>query len=572
MQRIEYLSFPAILSDLCETIVEPKAALGFPSQLGARKLLKVKLAASVIVLVAIASWAAEAPRVFDGQSWWSYVKVLASDKMEGRETGSPGLQRAEAYIVDQLNTLNLVPKGVSGFYQPVKFISRRVDEKHSHITLILDGHPHRLILGTDAFFSSRVTLGDEEIKTPLVFAGYGLKIPESNYDDLQGLDLKGKIAVIIYGSPGNVPSALAAHYQTVRERWKSLREAGAIGIISIMNPAAMDIPWDRVAVSRNEPSMTLVGEEFEETTGEKIGITFNPERAEQLFRGSGHNFKELAGLAAVRKPLPHFPLVVSIDAKARIETTDIESANVVAAYPGDDPELSKEYVVLSAHVDHLGIGAPINGDKLYNGAMDNASGCAVLLDIAHALREGHTKTRRSVLFVFVTGEEKGLLGSKYFAEHPTVEERSMVADINIDMFLPIVPLKLMTVYGLAESDLGDRITEAAKLYGIPVQPDPEPLRNVFIRSDQYNFVRHGIPALMADVGAVKGSADENKQFAWLHDRYHAPSDDLDQPVNLPAAALYEDVMYQLVLGVADDVRRPQWKRDSFFRRYAHASE
>ena len=208
-------------------------------------------------------------------------------------------------------------------------------------------------------------------------------------------------------------------------------------------------------------------------------------------------------------------------------------------------------MVLSAHIDHVGIGEPINGDRIYNGAMDNGSGSALLLDIARSLKEGHTKLKRSLLLVWVTGEEKGLLGSKYFAEHPTVAPKSMIADINTDMFLPIIPLKVLTVYGLAESDLGDRAAQIGELQHVEIQPDPLPLLNVFIRSDQYNFVRHGIPSLMIDVGAVPGSPEAAALKSWRTERYHAPSDDADQPVNLATAAAYEEVIRALIIEVAN---------------------
>jgi Zn-dependent M28 family amino/carboxypeptidase len=191
-----------------------------------------------------------------------------------------------------------------------------------------------------------------------------------------------------------------------------------------------------------------------------------------------------------------------------------------------------------------------------------------LLDIARSLKQTHTKLKRSLLLVWVTGEEKGLLGSKFFAAHPTVAANSMIADINTDMFLPIVPLTVLTVYGLAESDLGERVTQVAKRLGVRVQPDPKPLLNVFIRSDQYNFVRHGVPSLMIAIGAAPGTPEENTLSTWLTERYHAPSDDTNQPVNLGSAAAYEEVIRALTIEVANDPKRPQWKQDSFFRRYA----
>jgi Zn-dependent M28 family amino/carboxypeptidase len=530
-----------------------------------------KLLLVVSLLIAISAFSQQAASThFDGKTWWDYVKVLADDNMEGRETGSAGLQRAEAYIVDQLKQAGLQPAGTEGYYQPVKFQSRQIIEKDSSLALVRNGKVEPLILGEDAFFNTRVDLAPD-LQAPLVFVGYGLSIPEKNYDDLAGLDLNGKVAVILNGTPADIPGPLASHYQSAAERWKTLHKAGAIGIVGIANPATMDIPWSRMSVNRAHPSMTLVGPEFNETEGEKLAAVFNPAHADKLFEGSGHTFDEVLNLAKERKQLPRFPLAVAIAAKAALEKKDLESANVVATLPGNDPELKNEYVVLSAHIDHIGIGEPINGDRIYNGAMDNASGSALLLDVASSLKKSPDKLKRSILFLFVTGEEKGLLGSKYFAAHPTVDAKSMVADINVDMFLPIVPLKVLTVFGLAESDLGDAAREVAQTYGISVQPDPEPQRNIFIRSDQYNFIRHGIPALAMNVGTTPGSPEQKIFKDWLTQRYHAPSDDLNQPVDLAAAALYEEVIRGLMISVAQNPQRPQWKPDSFFRRYAQAA-
>jgi Zn-dependent M28 family amino/carboxypeptidase len=510
----------------------------------------------------------QVPPHFDGKTWWDSVKVLAADDMEGRETGSKGLEAAEAYVVTQLQQAGLQPAGSDGYYQPVKLQSRQIIEKDSSLTLIRDGKAEPLTLGEDAFFGTRVDLASE-VQAPLVFVGYGLAVPEQNYDDLAGLDLRGKVAVIVTGSPSEIAGALAAHHQSSAERWNAFRKAGAIGIIAIPNPAAMDIPWSRISVNRTHVTMTLADPKFDDTAGEKLSVTFNPAHAAQLFTGSGHSFEEIASLAKDRKQLPRFPLAVSIKATAKLATQDVRSANVIARLPGSDPVLKNEYVVLSAHIDHIGIGEPINGDRIYNGAMDNASGSAVLLDVASSLKKSGETFKRSLLFVFVTGEEKGLLGSRYFTANPTVDPKAMVADINIDMFLPIVPLKLLTVWGLAESDLGDEVRHVAEAHGISVQADPEPQRNVFIRSDQYNFIRHGIPALMMGVAPDPASPEQVQLFRdWLTHRYHAPSDDLEQPVDLSAAAQYEEVIRGLMTDVANNSHRPQWKPDSFFRRYS----
>jgi Zn-dependent M28 family amino/carboxypeptidase len=526
----------------------------------------MKMRMALVLLSALGMFTARAAQHFNGETWWETVKVLADDKFEGRNTGSAGERQAQAYIVAQLKSLGLAPAGTDGYYQSVKLKTLEIQEADSSLALVRDGHAQPLILGDQAILSTRYSLAPQ-VDAPLAFVGYGLDIPERNYNDLHGIDLKGKVAVILTGLPSDVPSALGAHYQSRAERWKALRRAGAIGLITIPNPASMEMSWARATLNRNAPSMSLMGAEFDETAGSQLAVNFNPSDAELLFAGSGHTFAELAALAADRKPLPRFPLALSIRATVHTSTREVDSTNVVARLPGHDPGLRGEYVVLSAHIDHLGVGEPIDGDRIYNGAMDNGSGSALLLDVARSLKQSHTALKRSILFVWVTGEEKGLLGSKFFAAHSTVPPASMVADINTDMFLPIIPLEVLSVYGLAESDLGDRVAKIATAQGLRMQPDPAPLHNVFIRSDQYSFVQHGIPSLMIDVGAA--NADEEQTLKdWRSNRYHAPSDDADQPVNLATAARYEEVIRALVVEVANDPVRPAWKPDSFFRRYA----
>jgi Zn-dependent M28 family amino/carboxypeptidase len=529
--------------------------------------MKARVLAATIVFAAFTLAAGTTPPIlFDGESWWAHVKILADDNMEGRETGSDALKRAQAYAVKQFEKAGLQPAGTDGFYQHVTFTVREIDEKDSSLTLVRDGKDEPLVLGEDAYFSTRVHLAPE-VNAPLVFVGYGLQVPEKNYDDLAGLDLKGKVAVLLAGSPAETPSALASHYQSAGERWKYLKRAGVVGIIGIPNPSSMDIPWSRMSLNRAHPAMDLAGAEFQDTAGEQLAATFNPAQADKLFAGSGHTFAELAALAKDRKPLPRFPLLVSIKARAKIVEKTVQSANLVAVLPGTDPKLKSEFVVLSAHLDHIGIGEPINGDRIYNGAMDNGSGSALLLDIAASFKSHPEKLRRSIIFLSVTAEEKGLLGSRYFAAHPSVGAGATVADINVDMFLPIVPLKVLKVLGFTDSDLGDRVRQIAESYGVQVQPDPEPLRNSFIRSDQYSFIRHGIPSVKMDVGFIPGSPEQQIFKDWLTNRYHAPSDDLDQPVDLHAAALYESIVRQLLINIANDEARPEWKPDSFFRRF-----
>jgi len=505
---------------------------------------------------------------FDGNTWWSHVKFLADDSLEGRDTGSEGLRKAQAYAVEQFKKAGLEPAGTDGFYQPVSFMQYELDEAQSSLALVTNGEAKPLSFADDAFFSTRATHQSVQLTAPLVFAGYGLKIPEKNLDELAGLDLKGKIVVYLAGSPADIPTALASHYQTAGERWKSLKAAGAIGVVAIMNPASMDIPWSRISLNRNHPAMDLAGAEFDETPGQQLGVVFNPAAAESLFAGSGHTFAEIAALGKDRNPLPHFGLAKSLKADAKVLSKKVESANLVGKLPGSDSALKNEFVVLSAHIDHIGIGAPINGDRIYNGAMDDGSGSALEMDIAASLKAHPEKLARSLIFLLVTAEEKGLLGSKYFAAHPTVPAKSIVADVNVDMFLPIVPLKILKILGIDESDLGANAAKIAQSMGIKPIADPEPLRNAFIRSDQYSFIKKGVPSVKIDVGFELGTPEQKIFKEWLTNRYHAPSDDVNQPVDLQAAATYEEFTRRLLISTANDSAKPQWKPDSFFRRYA----
>jgi len=505
---------------------------------------------------------------FDGNSWWAHVKFLANDSLEGRNTGSEGLRKAQAYAVEQFQKAGLEPAGTNGFYQPVKFTQFQVQESKSSLALVSNGQSKPLSFADDGFITAKATRKSVELNVPMVFIGYGLKVPETNLDELAGVDVKGKMVVYLAGSPADVPTALASHYQTLGERWKALHAAGAVGTIAIANPASMDVPWSRISLNRNEPAMDLADPEFYETPGLQLAIAFNPASAEKLFEGSGHTFAEIAALGKDRKPLPHFPLAVSLQAKAVLDSKPVESANVAAKLAGSDPALKDQFVVLSAHIDHVGVGAPINGDSIYNGAMDDGSGTAAVLDIAASLKAHPEKLQRSILFLLVTAEEKGLLGSKYFATYPTVPIKSIVADVNMDMFLPIVPLKILRIQGIDESDLGTRAAKVARAMGIKPIADPEPLRNAFIRSDQYSFIKQGVPAIKADVGFELGTPEQKIFKDWLTNRYHAPSDDVNQPVDLQAAAQYEEFTRRVLVETANAPVRPKWKPESFFRRYA----
>jgi Zn-dependent M28 family amino/carboxypeptidase len=247
-----------------------------------------------------------------------------------------------------------------------------------------------------------------------------------------------------------------------------------------------------------------------------------------------------------------------------IEQT-ITSDNVVGLLRGSDPALRDEYVVLTAHLDHVGVGRPVEGDSIYNGAMDNAAGSALLMEMARVLASQRGNLRRSVLLVAVTGEEKGLLGSRYFAFHPTVANGSIVANLNTDMFLPIIPLKMIMANGLEESDLAENATATGRAVGVPVVTDPEPEENRFVRSDQYSFILRGIPALSVKVGFGRDTPEHQRIKEFRARRYHRPADDPGQPVDLDAAAGFARFYAALVKEVANRDHRPEWNTESYFR-------
>ena len=497
--------------------------------------------------------------------WWAHIVFLANDSMNGRDTGSPEHRKAAEYIAAEFKKAGLEPGGTNGYFQPIKFRSRTIVEDKSSLTLVkTGGAAEPVVLGEEATFSMRIEPAPS-VEAAIVFAGYGLQIPEAKHDDLAGLNVKGKIVMLLTGGPSSIPGPLLAHYQSIR--WEYLKKAGALGTFSIQNPKGQDIPWDRSKLSRFMPAVAIADPALDETLGQQVAVTINPAKAEKFFAGSGHTFKELLALSNDGKALPRFAIPFTARVKVAIDAKPLESDNVIGILPGTDPKLKAEFVMISAHIDHVGVGEPINGDRIYNGAMDNASGIATLIETAAAMAANHAN-KRSIAFVAVTAEEKGLLGSRYFANRPTMPAKSIVADLNTDMFLPLFPLKSLVVQGLEESDLSDDLKRVARPLGIEVLSDPEPERNAFIRSDQYSFIKTGVPSLSLKVGFVKSSAEHEMVKKWRSERYHAPSDDLAQPIDRQAAEDFGRIYVQLVEAVANRPTRPGWNENSFFKRFA----
>jgi hypothetical protein len=505
-----------------------------------------------------------ADRSPEAAAWWSHVEYLASDALEGRRPGTPGYKKAAAYVASQFERAGLKPgASQTSYMQQVSMQTRLIDENKSSLEVISGSASRKVQLGQEANLGIRVDQ-PATVEAEVVFVGHGLKIPEAKIDDLAGLDLKGKIAFYLSGAPSNVSAPLAAHAQSVAERWRNLKAAGAIGTMSFADPRTSDIPWARSTLARLNPVIALTEPQLIDTAGIKISIVVNPQHADLFLAGTEHTSEKLLEIHRRNAPLPRFPLKAKIRAKTTFNVSPMVSENVVGILPGK----SRETVVISAHLDHLGVGGTINGDGIYNGAMDNASGIASLIEIARTLSK--RSLERTVAFVAVTGEEGGLMGSKHFAAHPTAPVKDIVADINLDMFLPIIPLKGLTVYGMDESDLGDEFASLAETFGVTANRDPQPARNLFIRSDQYSFVRRGVPSLAFKFHPTPGTSDQKTMAEWIARRYHAPTDDLQQPVELESAARFNQIMSAFIEQTANRTSRPKWKENSFFRRYGSA--
>ena len=493
------------------------------------------------------------------EAWWRHVQVLAHDSLRGRDTGSPGHETAARYVADQFRLAGLTPAGTDGWMQPVRFVEVGMARAGVAVSLREGGSWTPLALGRDVRLTARLSTAD--VEAPLVFAGYGVSLPQAGMDDLAGLDLRGKIVVYVNANPAGLSAPLLAH--GTRTRWAAMRQAGAVGMMAVGAAAV----WGsaETATARGATTVSLADTSLDDAGGQRLSSALNPALMPRLLAGTGIVWDSVAALAARGAPLPRAPLSVSLRAALPTVRRDLVSPNVVGMLPGTDPTLRDEIVVLSAHLDHVGTfaGPVLTGDSIFNGAMDNASGAATLIETARAVaaRGGN---RRTLLFVAVTAEEKGLLGSRYFAARPSVTRGTIVANLNTDMFLPLFPLRGVFAYGFEESDLADDVQRTLQTRGLTVLPDPEPQEMRFVRSDQYSFIRRGVPSLAFKLGYTPGTADERTFTGWVRERYHKMSDDLTQPIDFTAAAGFNAMYADLALGVANRATRPAWRPNSFF--------
>lgn len=488
-------------------------------------------------------------------AWWSHVQYLADDKLEGRKTGTPGYEAAVKYVESQFQQIGLKPSGTEGYRQNFELIPTYVDTAKS--SFAIDARSFDL----SKEIRLNVPVGEQSVDAPLAFIGYGLHVPQKHVDDFAGTDLHGKIAVFINAAPENLQGPQRAYARGGGLRWKALQGAGAVGMIQFVIPrvGAPPPPSDKIP-----PTLVFADSALEALTGIKVYGTLTAEGAKVLFQSAGKNFSDLEAAAKKGAPLPHFTIPGTVHAHTVLKSDPaFKTPNVVGLLEGSDKKLKKEYVVISAHLDHLGVGKPVDADTIYNGAMDNASGIASVIESSKLLTAG-PRPKRSILFIALAGEELGELGSQYFATKPSVPKQQIVADLNMDMYLPLFPLRFLEIQGLGESTLGNDARAICQLNDVEPQFDKQPDENRFVRSDQVNFVKQGIPALAFKFGWVPDSPEMKTFNEWVKVRYHRPSDDLNQPVDKVAAAQFTSILAQLAARVANAPTRPSWYPESSF--------
>jgi Zn-dependent M28 family amino/carboxypeptidase len=495
----------------------------------------------------------------------SHIHFLASDVLEGRETGTRGYEVAAEYVRTQFQAIGLQPLH-DDWFQRFALRAASLDEEHSSLTI--DGRT--LVIRKDFLLRPDVSRESSTIEAPLVIAGFGVTAPELHHDDYAGIDAHGKIVVILSGAPKPFPADQRAYYSSTDVKRHNAAAHGAVGMITITTTTdEARNPFEKRARQSGIVPMTYLdaaGQPVDDIESLRGSASLSRGAAEMLFAGAAVPFDRL--LADAETGVAHsFALARTAAITTATRFSQVQSENVIGVLRGGDPALRDEYVVVSAHLDHLGNHPPADGgDGLYNGAYDNASGIACLIEIARALAAGpHPK--RSVLFVALTGEEKGEQGSQYFVHFPPIPARQLVADVNMDMFLMIYPVADLVPLGGEHSTLGAMSAVAARDAGFDISPDPYPEEVRFIRSDQYSFVKAGIPAIHLKPGnkSTDASLDGAKLTRdWLRNIYHSPHDDLAQPFDFRSGARYAETNLRLVRSVANAAQRPEWTKGDFF--------
>jgi len=516
--------------------------------------------------------AAAAPPPADplAASFRAHVAFLADDLLEGRGLGTRGHEIAANYVAQHFARAGLQPAGDGGtWFQRVSFAESRFASERETATLDLGSNRLTLENGKEMSLSPGPAAGTEEISGGLVFAGYGLVDKSQGIDDFAGLDVRGKYVVVLSGAPDGMNSEVAAHLARTSKAIAA-QAAGAIGLINVRTQKEADrLPWDKSVRSARLPRRILLGADGQplgDGAGLKVRANIDDAAATALFAAAGQDFAAIR-VAAKAGPVKGFPLTGTMTVRRATSVTRITSPNVLGLLPGTDPKLAAEIVVISAHLDHVGIkaNAKPGEDAIYNGAMDNASGSATLLEAAAALSKAPPK--RSVLFLATTAEESGLLGADYFARQPTVAAQRIVADVNIDMPILTCNFGDVVAFGGDRSTIGPVVAAAAKAEGLGLSPDPQPEEAVFTRSDHYPFVRKGVPSVFLKTGwtdAKGGMACKEAERQFRLNNYHEVSDQLDLPFDWAAAAKWTRVNIGIIRRLADGKAAPQWYAGDYF--------
>ena len=504
--------------------------------------------------------------VFSPERVRADVTFLADDLLEGRGTGERGHEIAAKYVAAQFAVAGLAPGAKDGsFFQRVMLHETRLGDPSPQVTITGPAGTQSWANATDVLVNVGARETGIDVGAPVVFVGYGIDAPERGFDDYRGLDVRGKVVAMLAGIPDGPPDEVLAHLQT--QRAKMAQAHGAVGVVQIQTFAAMKIrPWAKLLPYANVPRMTWVaadGTPHELAPGIKASATLNGPAAEALFAGAPMSLAQVRAAAARRGAHPKgFALKTSVRIVATAKFRDLTSPEVIGVIPGSDPALKGEYVVLMAHLDHLGIRADVKGDNIYNGALDNAAGVAVMLEVARAFAGEAVKPKRSLLFVANTAEEKGLLGAEAFANDPSVPIGQIVSVVDLDEPLLLYDFSDINAFGDTHSTLGPIVARAVAAAGVTLSPDPEPEQTVFVRSDHYTFVKRGVPAILLSTGHAGGGAtawaDYNKT------RYHQPSDDLSQKIDWAAGAKYARINYLIARDIADAAERPRWYTGDYF--------
>jgi len=491
-----------------------------------------------------------------------HVQFLASDELEGRDTGSRGHAVAAQYVAAQFTSLGLKPGGTGGGWTLQVPFRRATHASPPQVRLRLGSRTISLVNGVDVALQPSLLERSRSIDARLVFVGYGLDEPKLGLNDFAGLDVRGKIVVALAGSPAGLPGEIAAHLDAAKAEAAARR--GAIGLVEIPADGATGAPRRFSTLGRPRVDWIDAAGKTGAASLPRARLAMTSAAAERLFEGARTPLANVRALARSRRPVRGFALPANLSITANSNWQDFSSPEVIGLLPGSDPRLADEYVVLMGHLDHLGVkeGAKPGEDAIYNGALDNAAGIATMLEAAREFAGAGKPPRRSLLFIANTGEERGLLGADYFAEHPTVPIQRIVAAVDLDMPLLLYDFTDVVAFGADHSTVARTVEQAARSMGLAVSPDPMPQETIFVRSDHYQFVRRGVPAILLFTGYANGG-----KAKWDHffaNAYHKPSDDLSQPINWRAGARYARLNYEISRLLADADQRPRWYRGDYF--------